>query len=66
LSSRPIPFDHWIHIEISRRGHTAALTVTSEDPVASVDRVEEPLPRHDEAGRPFGAVFNLHSEYSKV
>ena len=30
------------------------------------DKKSETLPRHDMYGRPFGAVFNLHKDYSKL
>lgn len=32
----------------------------------SVDSVTERLPRRDEFGRPFGSVFNLHPDYSRI
>ncbi len=44
------------------------LTVSSEQGPGEVssDRQVGYLPRYDALGRPFGVVFNLHPEYSRI
>ncbi|TRY60964.1 hypothetical protein TCAL_05712 [Tigriopus californicus] len=67
-SSVPIVYDQWNYIEIERQGHTVTMTLKQEEGPGEVneDKVQEALPRYDEYGRPFGSVFNLHPEYSRI
>ena len=69
LSNNPITYGQWHQLEVDRRGYYVSLIVRSEDGVGEIseDRKEDmPLPRKDLSGRPFGAVFNLHKDYSKL
>ena len=67
FSNRPILYDQWNHLEIERVGHNIVMKVKSEagPGEVEVDTSEESLPRYDSNGKPFGAVFNLHPEYSR-
>ena len=68
LSNNPITYGQWHQLEIDRRGYYVTLTVRSEDGIGEIteDQKENmPLPRKDMSGRPFGAVFNLHKDYSR-
>jgi hypothetical protein len=69
FSNSPIDYGQWHNLEINRRGYYVTMVVRSEDGVGEISediQENEVLPRHDNYGRPFGAVFNLHKDYSKV
>ena len=67
-SNAPIDYNEWHELIIDRRGYHVTMTVKSEAGVGDVseDTVEDKLPRRDIYNRPFGAVFNLHKDYSKL
>ena len=69
ISNAPIKYGEWHQLLVDRRGHYVTLTVRSEAGVGEIteDKVADvPLPRIDGLGRPVGAVFNLHPDYSRV
>ncbi len=67
-SNKPIPYDQWIFIEVNRRGHYVTLSVSSEQSPGEeeTDTVTDQLDRYDEYNRPFGSVFNMHPEFSRI
>ena len=67
-SSSPLPYNDWVKIDVSRRGYQVNLTVGTEKDIGNIemDTVSDYLPYLDDKGQPFGSVFNLHQEYSKI
>ena len=67
-SSEPVKYGQWNRLQIERNGYEVTLTVSSEEGPGEVtrDTVTQRLPKFDEHGRPFGSVFNLHPDYSKI
>ena len=53
---------------LSRQGYVMTLTVSMEQGPGEVttDTQVGYLPRYDARRRPFGAVFNLHPDYSRI
>ncbi len=69
LSNNPISYGQWHQLEVDRRGYYTTMIVRSEDGVGEISedmKENVPLPRKDRSGRPFGAVFNLHQDHSKL
>jgi len=69
LTSRvPVMYSEWNKIEVSRQGYEVNLTLKWEEGLGEVssDTVTGQLPMLDEKGQPFGSVFNLHPEYSRI
>ena len=68
FSKNPITYDQWNKLEIMRNGYEVTMTVSSEAGPGEItqDVVTDLLPRIDGYGRPFGSVFNLHPEYSRI
>lgn len=69
MSNQPITYGQWHQLEVDRRGYYVTLVVRSEDGVDEItEDIQEnvPLRRYDLSNRPFGAVFNLHKDYSKL
>ena len=68
-SRNAITYGQWHQLIVDRRGYYVTMNVVFEESKGLFieDKVEnDPLPRKDVAGRPFGSVFNLHKEYSKL
>ena len=69
FSHSPITYGQWHELTIDRRGYYVSMTIRSEPEIGNIIEdvtVDEALPRKDDYGRPFGAVFNLHKDYSKL
>jgi hypothetical protein len=69
LTSRvPIAYNEWSKIAVARQGHDVNLTVSWQDSDGTImsDTVSDRLPTVDAKGQPFGSVFNLHPEYSRI
>ncbi len=69
MSNNPIKYGQWHQLEVDRRGYYVTMVVRSEEESNEIveDRQDNvALNRMDEYGRPFGAVFNLHKDYSKL
>ena len=67
-SNNPIDYNEWHELIVDRRGYHVTMTIRSEEGLGEVfeDTVEERLPRRDIYNRPYGAVFNLHKDFSKL
>ena len=68
LSNEAITYDQWIFIDVQRRAHEVTLSVSTEvgPGVIDVDQARMLLPRYDDSRRPFGSVFNLHKDLSRI
>ena len=68
-SNSPITYGQWHELTVDRRGLYVSLIIRSEPEIGNIVediKSDEALPRKDLQGRPFGAVFNLHKDYSKL
>ena len=67
-SGKPVKYGQWNRLEIERNGYQVTVTISSEEGPGEVtrDSVTDYLRAYDEHGRPFGSVFNLHPDYSKI
>ena len=67
-SNNPVIYNDWVKIDVSRLGYNVNLSVSTEKEIGNieVDTVSDQLPYLDDKGQPFGSVFNLNSEYSKI
>ena len=67
-SNSPVPYNDWVKVDVSRRGYEVNLSVSTEKDIGNIetDTVSDYLPYLDDKGQPFGSVFNLHQEYSRI
>ena len=68
VSNTPVVFNDWVKIGVHRKGYDVNLTLSTEKDLGNIeiDTVNDQLPLMDDKGQPFGSVFNLHKEYSKI